>query len=130
MPQHYMQMWLPKRGNYLCFTRMCSIVSKQIEAYNNRDLEANMALFSDDFKLIALSDGSILIDGKAACREMYQQLFANSPDLFAEVINRIDFGNKVVVHEYIYGRNGSAERIEQLIVFEIAEDKIVRLFRL
>jgi hypothetical protein len=61
---------------------------------------------------------------------MYRQLFANSPDLFAEIIHRIDFGNKVVLHEYIYGRNGSRERIEQLIVFEMAGNKIVRLYRL
>jgi hypothetical protein len=106
------------------------IVTLQIEAYNNRDLEGNMALFSDSFKIINFSDGSILIDGKEACREMYASLFANSPELFAEVISRIDFDNKVVLHEYIFGKNGSDERLEQLLIFEVNNQKIERIFRL
>ena len=106
------------------------IVTQQIEAYNRRDLEANMALFSDDFKIVNLSDGNILVDGKNACRKMYSDLFLSSPKLFAEVISRIDFHHKVVLHEYIYGRNGSTERVEQLIVFEIQNIKIEKIIRL
>lgn len=106
------------------------IVTKQLDAYNKRDLEENMILFSDDCKIIRFSDGQIIFDGKDACREMYQQLFDNSPNLFAEVINRIDFGNKIVLHEYIHGRNGSAEKMEQLFILEIIANKIARLYRL
>jgi hypothetical protein len=106
------------------------IVTRQIEAYNNKDLEGNMILFSDDFKIIRFTDGNILIDGKEACREMYYQLFSNSPHLFAEVISRIDFDNKIILHEYIHGRNGSGEKIEQLIIFEIVNNKISKIYRL
>jgi hypothetical protein len=106
------------------------IVSLQIDAYNRKDLEGNMVLFHDDFRIVQLSDGKVLVDSKAACREMYRQLFDNSPHLFAEVISRIDFGNKVILHEYIYGRNGSSEKMEQLIIFEITEEKIYRIYRL
>ena len=106
------------------------IVTQQIEAYNNKDLEGNMILFSDDFKIIQLSDGSVLVDSKEACRELYHQLFNNSPNLFAEVISRIDFGNKIILHEFIHGRNGSAEKTEQLIIFEIINKKIARIYRL
>ena len=106
------------------------LVTKQIEAYNNRDLEGNMVLFADDFKSVRFSDGHVLIDGKKACREMYENLFKNSPNLFAEIISRIEFGNKIILHEYIHGRNGSAEKMEQLIIFEIANNKIAKLFRL
>ena len=106
------------------------IVTQQIEAYNRKDIEANMALFSDDFKIVNFSDGTLLIDGKDACRKMYSDLFLNSPKLFAEVINRIDFHDKVVLHEYIYGRNGNNEKMEQLIVFEIHNNKIKKIVRL
>jgi hypothetical protein len=105
------------------------IVTQQIDAYNRRDLEANMVLFSENFKIINFSDGSILIDGKDACRKMYSDLFLNSPKLFAEVVSRIDFHNKVVLHEYIYGRNGSTEKMEQLIVFEVHDNKIEKIVR-
>jgi hypothetical protein len=106
------------------------IVTLQIEAYNNRDLEANIHLFSDNFKIIRFSDGSILVDGKEACREMYQQLFNSSPNLFAEVINRIDFGSKIILHEYIHGRNGNNEKMEQLIIIEVNDEKIEKIYRL
>jgi len=106
------------------------IITQQIEAYNNRDLEGNMILFSDDFKIIQLSDGHVLVDGKEACREMYEHLFRNSPHLFAEVISRIDFNNKIILHESIHGRNGSSEKMEQLIIFEIINNKIAKLYRL
>ncbi|POY35448.1 hypothetical protein C3K47_15420 [Solitalea longa] len=106
------------------------IVTLQIEAYNNCDLEANMVLFSDDFQTINLADGAILIDGIEACREMYHNLFASSPKLFAKVINRIDYHTKVVVHELIYGRYGSEEPLEQVIIMEVDNDKITRLLRL
>ena len=106
------------------------IVTMQIEAYNNRDIEANMVLFSDEFKMIRFSDGHVLIDGKAECREMYHQLFSNSPDLFAQVINRIDFDNKIILHEYMLGRNGSIEKTDQLIIFEIVNNKISKIYRL
>ncbi len=105
------------------------IVNKQIEAYNNRNLEENMSLFSDDCRIISLPDGKVLLDGKEACTEMYAVLFANSPNLFAEVIGRIDIGNKVILHENIFGRNGSHEKLEQLIIFEIQNKKISKIYR-
>jgi hypothetical protein len=105
------------------------IVTRQIKAYNDRDLEGIMALFSDDFKIIRVSDGEVLIDGKEACRKMYEQLFANSPNLFAEVVTRIDFNNKIILLEFIHGRNGDTEKMEQVIIFEIINDKIAKLYR-
>jgi hypothetical protein len=60
---------------------------------------------------------------------MFEDLFAKSPNLHAEVITNIVYENKVVLHEYVYGRNGSTERIEQLIIFEIKNEKIEVMYR-
>ena len=106
------------------------IVTRQIEAYNNRDNKGNMVLFSDDFKMIRFSDGHLLIDGKEACRKMFYQLFSNSPDLSAEVISRIDFDNKIILHEYVEGRNGRSEKTVQLIIFENVNNKNAKIYRL
>jgi hypothetical protein len=61
---------------------------------------------------------------------MYQELFSHSPNLRAEIINRIDYGNKIILHEIIYGRYGKDEGLEQLIIFEIVKDKIEKIYRL
>lgn len=106
------------------------IVTKQIDAYNKRDLKGNLKLFSDNFQIIQFHDKSILVNGKDACEKMYQDLFDNSPNLRAEVINRIDYGNKIILHEIIYGRYGKNEGLEQLIMFEIVGSKIEKIYKL
>lgn len=106
------------------------IVTAQTEAFNNKELEANIALFSETFQLIQFHDNSILNDGIKSIEKMYQELFSNSPNLRAEIINRIDYGNKIILHEIIYGRYGKDEGLEQLIMYEIVKDKIEKIYRL
>jgi hypothetical protein len=105
------------------------IVTTQIDAYNKRDLKGNLELFSDNFQIIQFHDKSVLVDGKDACEKMYKDLFDNSPNLRAEVVNRIDYGNKIILHEIIYGRYAKDEGLEQLIMFEIAENKIEKIYK-
>jgi hypothetical protein len=105
------------------------IITKQIEAYNKKDLKGNIQLFSENFKIIQFPDNSVLVDGKDACEKMYKDLFDNSPNLKAEVISRINYGNKIILHEVIYGRYGKNEGLEQLIMFEIVENKIERIYK-
>lgn len=105
------------------------IVTTQIEAYNKRDLKGNMELFSENFQIIQFHDKSVLVDGKDACEKMYKDLFENSPNLKAEIINRINYGNIIILHEVIYGRYGQKEGLDQLIMFEIVEDKIERIYK-
>ena len=105
------------------------LVTAQIEAYNNKDLKRNLDLFSETFQMIQLPGGEVLLDGKEDCEEMYRNLFENSPGLRAEITNRIDYDNKVILLETIYGRYGSSEGRKQLIMFEVIENKIERLYR-
>lgn len=105
------------------------IVTTQIEAYNKRDLKENMELFSENFQIIQFHDKSVLVDGKDACKKMYKDLFDNSPNLKAEIINRINYGNIIILQEVIYGRYGQKEGLNQLIMFEIVENKIERIYK-
>ncbi len=100
------------------------IIEKQIKAYNERDIESMMSVFSEDIRFSEFPGNNILLEGAVACRSMYETLFRNSPQLHAEVIHTIWLGNKVILHESIHGRNGSAEPLEQVIIFEIRNDKI------
>jgi hypothetical protein len=105
------------------------IVTTQIEVYNMRDLKGNMELFSENFQIIQFHDKSVLVDGKDACEKMYKDLFDNSPNLKAEIINRINYGNIIILQEVIYGRYGQKEGLDQLIMFEIVENKIERIYK-
>ncbi|WP_183575067.1 nuclear transport factor 2 family protein [Mucilaginibacter sp. X5P1] len=103
------------------------VIEKQMQAFDNRDIESMMTVFNNDIKIINFSDNKILIDGFEECREMYSVLFKNSPKLYAEIINTIIFENKVIVHEFIFGRNGSDKKMEQVIIFEVENEKISKI---
>lgn len=103
------------------------VIDKQIVAYNERNINMMMTLFSNDIKIFNFSDNKILIDGIGECEKMYTDLFHLSPKLHAEILNTIIFDNKVIVHESISGRNGSDEKLEQVIIFEVENEKINKI---
>ncbi|MEO7485471.1 MAG: nuclear transport factor 2 family protein [Ferruginibacter sp.] len=103
------------------------VIGKQMKAYNDRDIESMMSLFCEEIKIVNFSDGNVLIDGFEECKKMYSDLFIISPKLRAEIINSITFDNKVIVYEYIFGRNGNVEKMEQVIIFEVNEEKISKI---
>lgn len=103
------------------------IIAKQMRAYDDRDIDSMMTVFSEDIKILDFSDSKIIVDGIDECRKMYAELFKHSPNLRAEIINTISFDNKIIVQEYIHGRNGSSEITEQVIIFEVNNKKINRI---
>lgn len=58
---------------------------------------------------------------------MFCKLFEQSPNLYAEIIKTIFFDTKAIVHEYVSGRNGDNSKIEQVVIFEIQNQKITRM---
>lgn len=103
------------------------IIDAQMLAFNNRDIKSMMPLYPENIKIYNFSDHTLTIDGKKECEKMFTTLFENSPNLHAEIIKTIHFDYKVIVHEYIYGRNGSNERTEQVVIFEVKDQKINRM---
>jgi len=99
------------------------IVQQQLEAYNNRDIEAFSALFSEDAQVLQFPDNKILAQGKANVKELYKKLFDNSPTLHSELVNRTVLGNRVIDHEKITGRAG-VDVLELAVVYEIEQGKI------
>ncbi len=90
------------------------VVQRQLETYNNRDLEAFLACFSEDI-VCANVGGEIIVSGKEALREKYGTLFRNNPNNHCELLHRICIGDKVIDHEKV-SRNFGGEGL----VFEVA----------
>lgn len=104
-----------------------TIVQKNLDAYNNRNLSAFMSYFADEIKLINFSDQSVVADGKVAIEKLYGNLFEQSPQLHSNIIKRMILGNKVIDHESITGRKGVAEAVELIMVYEIKDNKIYKM---
>jgi hypothetical protein len=104
------------------------VVQQQLDAYNAKDIAAFMAVFSDDVVLYSLGKTEPIASGKVAVETLYKNLFAQSPNLFSTVVNRIVLGEKVIDYEHITGRNGSEEIVELVMVYVVREAKIVEAY--
>lgn len=101
------------------------IAEAQLKAYNAHDIDAFMAVFSEDVALWNLGDSTFWASGAAQVRTTYAKLFASSPDLHSEVLSRTVIGNKVLDYERITGRKGS-DVLFLIMVYEIKDGKIFR----
>lgn len=100
-----------------------TIVQKQLEAYNARDIEAFMATYSENIKLYHYPN-NLFLEGQAKMREHYRTFFKSTPDLYCEIKNRIVIGNKVIDEEYVTV-NGS--KISAVAIYEVENGKIVKV---
>jgi len=99
------------------------LVERQLAAYNARDLEAFLAVFSDDVEVTRLPATAPAISGKAAFRKFYAENRFNLPDLHAEIVGRLVMGSKIIDHERITGIG--PEPMEIIVAYAI-EDGVIR----
>ena len=77
-----------------------AIVNKQLEVYNQRDIDAFVKTYAKDVKLFMYPD-KLNTEGQAALHKSYASFFERVPDLNAEIMNRIVLGNKVIDKEKV-----------------------------
>lgn len=78
------------------------VVQKQLEYYNNRDIDGFCSTYSEDIRVYKLEDNSLILEGQKELREKYLIRF-KSVGLNAEIHNRIVFGSFVTDHEKVSG---------------------------
>jgi hypothetical protein len=97
-------------------------VERQFQAYNQHDLSAFLANFSDDFVSYRMPSPQPVLQGKAALADFYAAHRFNNPALRAELLSRTVVGNTVFDHERIYGLG--AEPVTNMAVFQVEGDLI------
>lgn len=100
------------------------VVQKNLDYYNQRDIEGFMDLFSEDIVFYNFDDNKITANGLDEVRKLYTALFTSSPSLHSNILKRIVFDNKVIDHESIVGRKGSSETLELVLIYEVKNNKI------
>lgn len=119
------------RGNWLeraslIDTSPEAVVQRQLNAYNQRDIEAFMEPYSDDIELHAYANDQKR-QGKAAMRENYKKLFESSPELHCQLVNRIVEGNTVIDQEHVTGLFGKPGTLKAIAIYTVRDGKIVRV---
>lgn len=101
-----------------------AIVQRQLNAYNNRDVEGFLETYSDDAVLFNFP-AEVRTSGKDKLRERYTEMFAKTPELHCEILERMVLGNTVIDHERITGKAGGT--VEAIGIYKIANNKIVEV---
>lgn len=99
---------------------------KQLEAYNNRDIEAFMACYSESC-FAEDGNGTILMENKAAMYRRYKQLFLESPNLHCRLVSRIALHNYVIDEERVTGSRGSTEERHVVAVYRVENGLITHV---
>lgn len=100
------------------------VVQAQLDAYNNQDINAFAAVFSQDAKLYKnLGDTEPTMTGREEIRQRYGAMFKSYPENKSTLIGRMIQGNFVFDHEQITGRD---KPITIMAIYEVINGKIVR----
>jgi len=99
------------------------VVEKQVEAYNQRDIDAFMATYSSKIAIYLFPD-SLYIKNKTEMRARYTQLFESTPDLECMINSRMVLGSTVIDKEYVR-MNGQYK--DAIAIYQVKQDSIVRV---
>lgn len=101
------------------------LANEQLEAYNNRDIEAFLGSYSDSVKVYN-DQGEMLYEGKEIMRAQYGNMFVNTPDLNCNLLNRIAVNNTVIEHEEV--TFGEGRKIYAIVMYKVADNKIQEVY--
>ncbi len=101
-----------------------ALVQRQLNAYNDRDLEAFLEPYAEDVELYSFPS-TLLSKGKEAMRKDYA-FFKNVPNLHCEIKERIIQGNTIIDKESITGFG--SKPLEATAIYQIENNKIRKVY--
>ncbi|MGZ4163685.1 MAG: nuclear transport factor 2 family protein [Tumebacillaceae bacterium] len=105
-------------------------VRRQLEAYNNRDIEAFMSCYAPTC-VVEDGEGNVLMENWDVMKASYADLFVASPELHCTIVARTVVGNYVLDEEHVTGRRGNTGVGHVVAVYRVADGLIqhVRFLR-
>jgi hypothetical protein len=100
-----------------------TIVQRQLDAYNARDIDALLATYAPDARQYE-HPATLLAAGAAAMRARMALRFAE-PDLHARLLRRVVMGNIVIDHEEVTRSFPEGPgRVDMVAIYEIVDGRI------
>ena len=103
-----------------------AFAQRQLDAYNARDIDRFVVEYTEDVVVFRLPAPEPIIQGKQSLREHYAQNRFNLPELHAELVNRMVFGNKVIDQELVTGVPGAP--LEVAAIYEVTASGISKVW--
>ena len=100
-----------------------TIVQRQLDAYNARDIDALLATYAPDARQFE-HPGKLLATGAAEMRERMAARF-EEPNLHARLLQRVVIGNIVIDHEEVTRTFAEGTgRVDMVVIYEVIDGKI------
>lgn len=100
-----------------------TIVQRQLDAYNARDMDALLATYAEDAQQLE-HPGKLVATGHAQIRERMLVRF-REPNLFAKLLQRAVMGDVVIDHEVVTRTLASGPaQVEVVAIYEVRDGKI------
>ncbi len=103
-----------------------AFAQRQLDACNTRDLGRFVTEYTEDVSVYRLPGTEPILIGRQALAEHYEKNRFNLPKLYAELLNRMVFGNKVIDQERITGVEDSP--LEVAAIYEVTEQGISKVW--
>ena len=103
------------------------LAQRQLDAYNEQDIEAFLAVYADDVAVRTFPSGELTYRGIDKMRARYSALFEANPNNHAALLSRLVKGNVVIDHEHVTGRANGVES-EAIAMYEVDGEKIVKVW--
>jgi hypothetical protein len=101
-----------------------TVVQRQLDAYNAKDLEALLATYAPDARQFELH-GGLLAEGHAQMRERMRVRLAE-PDLHAELLSRVAMGRIVVDHERVTRNFPEGKGTMEMVCIYEVDGRLIR----
>ena len=102
-----------------------TLVQRQLDAYNARDLDGILATYAEDAEQFE-HPSTLLAKGSAQLRERFDARF-KEPNLHATILHRIVLGNTVIDHERVTRTFPEGPgHIELAAIYQIHNNKIAK----
>lgn len=100
-----------------------AIINEKLENYNKKDVKAFGRNYSTNAKIYDFPN-EIALDGRSELRVKYISLLENTPNLYAEIVNRIIIGNKVIDKEKMTIND---KTVYTIAIYEVNNSLITRV---
>ena len=108
-------------------THVEDIVDRSFEAYNNRDVDALLALCHPKIQIIEFQTKTTLMQGLEEVRARYKQLFDKSPNIHVNVVSKLVQGQLVITQVTIKGILGELT-VSETDMLEVKNHLITRVW--
>lgn len=119
-------LWIPVRAQSSIELMAEQLAQAQLDAYNQRDLDAFLIPYAEDVKVFEFPD-KLQYEGKLRMSEIYGRMFVRTPDLHCKLVHRMVLGNTVIDQELVTV-NKNEPPMRAIAIYKVKDNKIAEVY--